>query len=96
MLTLVKEVTDFVNQNGGVFRDWYAGIATNPKQRLFNEHNVKENGLWICTKNPCATDTIARQIEKTLLNLGFDGGTGGGDSSTKHVYVYKKTPYTIE
>ncbi len=28
--------------------DWYVGIASDPRDRLFNDHNVDEqNGFWM-------------------------------------------------
>lgn len=72
---------------------WYAGIATNPVNRLFVDHKVEQNGQWIHGPADSVGDT--RAIESHLHGLGFDGGGGGGDNP-QHVYAYKKTPTTIE
>lgn len=83
-------------QGGGRYSDWYVGIASNPRQRLFNDHNVQENGYgWIFREafNP----ESARDVEAHFTDtLGADGDTGGGDNTTKFVYAYKKSSYTRE
>lgn len=94
METTIKEIIDYVQSTGGLYSDWYCGIATNPRERLFEKHNVDQNDYWIF--NECASTDIARAVEKYLLQMGFDGGPGGGDQSTVFVYAYKKTPYTKE
>lgn len=78
---------------GGDYPNWYVGIATNPEQRLYEEHNVDKNGL--CVYREAENSNIAREIEEYFVNiLGTDGGGGGGDNTTRFVYAYKKTAYT--
>lgn len=77
---------------GGLYRDWYVGITSNPRQRLFNDHRVDEGYGWIYA--PADSNQIARFVEGYFLNLGCDGGSGGGDNSSTTVYAYKKTSYT--
>ena len=83
----------YIDKTGGAYSNWYAGIATDVKQRLFTEHNVSQSGRWAYI----TADTVdaARSVEKSLLQLGCDGGTGGGDSP-KTVYVYLKSNETRE
>lgn len=78
------------------YADWYVGIAANPENRLFVDHNVdKENGYWIYKS--AVTSTAARNVERFFIEaLGTDGGGGGGDHTTRYVYAYKKTPSTVE
>lgn len=74
---------------------WYAGIASDPRDRLFSDHNVNEsNGLWAF--DVCSTDAEARSVEAALLKLGCEGGGGGGDNMTKSCYVYVITTETRE
>lgn len=87
---VVSEILDYVRRNGGAYSQWYAGIAAAPKRRLFNDHNVLESGAWIHSGD-CGGSEAAREVEKYLLGLGFDGGDGGGSYDTKYVYAYKKT-----
>jgi hypothetical protein len=74
---------------------WYAGIAADPKRRLFDDHKVDEkNGSW--AYNTCVNSDDARAVEEALVKLGCKGGSGGGDASTKSCYVYFITSSTSE
>ena len=95
MQQIIQEIINHIYGCGGRYSEWYCGIATNPQDRLFNDHSVDEKfGHWIFRK--CLNSEIARAIEAHLLSLGFDGGSGGGDNTTVFVYVYYKTKDTIE
>ena len=75
----------------------YIGIATDPKDRLFNDHGVSEaNGDYEYWEAQSSAD--ARAVESSLLHnfKNAKGGGGGGDESTKFVYVYGTTPDTRE
>ena len=74
---------------------WYLGIATNPRDRLFNQHNVSEtNGRWIY--RDAGTEQNARDTEAYLLrHYSFKGGVGGG-SRPCSVYAYEITSSTVE
>ena len=90
---IASEIVTYVEKEGSNKSSWYLGIASNPKDRLFKDHNVSENGWWIYSD--AETHVSARNIENYLLNsYGFDGGTGGGDYTTKFVYAYRKTHTT--
>jgi hypothetical protein len=74
------------------YADWYVGIAKDPDRRLFSDHNVDRNGF---PKHISATsERVAREIEKHLLDYGLSGGSGGGDSQTRSVYIYRRTSTT--
>ncbi len=94
--TIKAEIKAHIQSRGGTYSDWYVGIASDPEERLFNDHNVdKENGKW-CYRE-CENASVAREIEEYFINtLGTDGGSGGGDYTTKHVYAYRKTLSTNE
>lgn len=94
--TAKQEIRSYVENCGGAYSDWYVGIASDPRQRLFVEHNVdEENGQWIYYR--CESSYVAREVEEFFVNtLGTSGGTGGGDSTTRYVYAYKITRYTKE
>ena len=78
---------------GTAYRTCYAGITSDVESRLFGDHNVsKENGHWIY--RPASSNSVAREIEQHFLDLGMDGGPGGGDASSRIVYAYKKTSST--
>lgn len=88
---IAKDIVNHAEKEGSYKSNWYVGIAADPEDRLFNDHNVsKDNGWWIY--RDAGTNTSARRIESYLLdNYGFDGGAGGGDHTTKFVYAYLKT-----
>lgn len=90
---LVSQFNDYMRQVGGRRSDWYVGISKDAKDRLFNGHGVKEVGdNWICGQASSSSD--ARDVEKFFLDLGLDGGDGGGDGTADEVYAYKKNIHT--
>lgn len=83
-------LVDYMNRNGGNYRLWYAGIATDARDRLFRDHSVTENGgYW--AHDSVATSAQARDVEEALLRLGCDGGGGGGSHTSRSIYVYLKS-----
>ena len=73
--------------------DWYVGIAANPENRLFNDHNVEKDSVWIYEQ--AYSDSIARDVEQTYINTGHDGGSGGGNEESVYVYAYVKLGGTV-
>lgn len=94
--TIISEIKEHMKKRGGNYSDWYVGIASDPRERLFTEHNVDEKkDAWIYRK--CDNSDIAREIEEYFVEiLSTGGGAGGGDETTKYVYAYKKAPHTNE
>jgi hypothetical protein len=91
----VKEVMDYVHTHGGQWDRWYCGIAADPVDRLFCDHQVKEvGGAWIYTD--LVTDRLARDAESVLHSLGCKGSHGGGGEETKFLYCYRITLATNE
>jgi hypothetical protein len=87
---LYDSLLDYMDKHGEAVSAWYAGIASDPKERLFSYHNVSEQrDAWAYVWS--ATDDDARAVEKALLDLGCEGGGGGGSHTTLAVYVYRKT-----
>jgi hypothetical protein len=92
---IAQEIDDYINKSGGGYSSWYVGIASDPRIRLFNDHNVDEkNDYWIY--RACGSDTSARKVEEYFINKGCKGGTGGGDYTTQSVYAYKIGRNTVE
>lgn len=90
---IVKDIEDYVGNDK--YSNWYAGIASDAKARIFTDHKVDEkSGRWIY--RTADSNAVARTAEDTLHKDGFDGGPGGGDSGTTRVYAYKKTTATVE
>lgn len=78
----------FIDRNGGEYSGWYVGISADARERL-EDHNVKKGYHF----NTASTEEVAREVEKHFLDLGCDGGPGGG-KNPKQVYVYKITADT--
>lgn len=96
MNQITEKIQDYIIKNGGTYQDWYVGITSDPKTRLFSAHNVNEqNGVWIYSNTK--TETLARAIERYFVEtIRTDGGTGGGGTASIFVYAYKKSPHTNE
>lgn len=95
--TVVQEILDHIRACGdGACSNWYVGIASQPRQRLFVDHNVDEqNGAWIFKQ--CGSSNEARFAEYYLINNhGAQGGPGGGDDTTNCIYAYRITQTTKE
>ena len=90
---IVREVLTMVDSHGFSRESWFAGITGDPRARLIQGHGLRSGDLrkvW-----DAGSETVARLVEKELLRLGIDGGTGGGNEvSTKFVYVFLKQPHT--
>jgi hypothetical protein len=90
---IVAEIKAAVNRWGFLYNKFYVGISAYPYTRLSEGHAVVfGRDLWRIWD--CGTEVVARAVEKSLLALGFDGGTGGGDQDSKYVYVYLKRIHT--
>lgn len=74
--------------------NWYIGITRDIEKRLFGEHCVhRTQHKWI--HGQAMSADVARSVEAALLRLGFDGGSGGGDYTTVHVYAFRKDFGTV-
>lgn len=91
--TVYDEIVAHIGKQGGSYSSWYAGIASDWEDRLFNDHQVPKKDYWYIARQ-CLTDTDARNVEAALIKLGCDGGGGGGDHTTVYVYAYLKGSVT--
>lgn len=90
-LELIQQIKSYIIKNGGIYSSWYAGIAKDPRSRLFNDHAVDEKSdAWIF--RIASSSDLARNVEQHFIQkLGTDGDTGGGDDYTKAIYAYRKS-----
>jgi len=89
--TIVKEMIDKIDKNGGTPSEWYTGIATNPKERL--EQHKALDSKWIYDN--AGSNDVARKIEDHMTKVvKTKGGGGGGDKNSTSVYCYKITATT--
>lgn len=88
---IIREISIYMDQQGGFPNDWFVGTAEDAKNALFGEHNVDwDRGRWIY--QPADSSTAAREIaEHFLIIVGTDGGDGAGDGSARQVYAYRKS-----
>lgn len=88
---MFQEILAHIKSQGGRESSWYVGIASNWQARLFTDHNVPKQDVWYIARQ-CPDDASARSVEDALIQLGYDGGLGGGDKTTVFVYAYLKIP----
>jgi hypothetical protein len=92
---IITDIVSYISEHGSTYSDWYVGITKDVEERLFTFHNVaKDGGTWIY--RTASSSEIAREIESYFLDLGADGGSGGGDDDTDIVYAYKIMNTTVE
>ncbi len=90
------QFSKYIQENGNNPSQWYVGIASDPEDRLFNDHNVPKIQHPFIYDN-AQTEENARAVEKYLVDsLGTKGNPGGGDKSTTWVYAYLITQQTVE
>ena len=93
---VIADIDVYVANNGANLQQWYVGISAMPRNRLFNDHSVQENGdAWIYRE--ATSSTVAREVETYFVDVkGAQGGGGGGDHNSRSVYAYKIKPHTRE
>lgn len=95
---IALEIKEYILSWRKPYENWYSGITSDPRKRLFDEHGVVEEGSghgWILRQ--CLNSEAARQVEEYLIStLGTKGDVGGGDTSSNYVYAYEITNYTRE
>jgi hypothetical protein len=87
-----NNITKFIDENGGNYQRWYAGVTSDPETSLFKVHHVAESEKWVYS--PCANGTDSRNVKMALLDLGCDGDPGDGDNTASRVYVFLKSSRT--
>ena len=85
---VIAEFEQFMGKHGQYYREFYVGIANDPNDRLVNGHGVTNDIPNLYWTTPFPTQTV-RAIEKLFLDKGAKGGPGGGDDTTRYIYVYK-------
>ena len=41
---IIEDIKVYIQNWGGKYPDWYVGITSDPRQRLFSDHGVREKG----------------------------------------------------
>jgi hypothetical protein len=75
---------------------WYVGIASDPEDRLFNEHNVnKESKTW-AYMNAGRYEVACKLAQFIIEQHQTRGCSGVDDQSATFVYVYAITDDTVQ
>lgn len=83
--------------NKQYYNQFYIGITSDVNARLFGAHKVpRENHWWIYRF--ADNEQIARDVERHYIDLGMQGGEGGGtgEGNVTCVYCYAIANYTVE
>lgn len=91
---IARAIDDYIRNQDSDYSHWYVGIASDPKDRLFNGHKVNEQkGQWVFSES--TSEDAARTVERYFINVkGTQGDSGGGDASTRFIYAYRIYAYT--
>lgn len=94
--TIVTEISAYIENNGAKYPSWYVGVAKNPRERLFEDHKVREEGdAWIFRE--AESREVADRVEGYFVQVKkAQGGPGGGDEESASVYAYLTGPHTME
>jgi predicted GIY-YIG superfamily endonuclease len=88
-----REIMAHMSNSGTPPSRWYVGITSDPRKRLFTDHNVSKDDHYIYLD--AESETTARLIEAFIINEHHTkGDLGGGDKSTTFVYAYVITNHT--
>ena len=93
---IIADIEAYIGNNSANFGNRYVGIAADPRDRLFNDHDVSEKGdAWIFRE--ATSSAVAREVEDYFIDVkGTLGGAGGGNYRSRSVYAYKIKPHTRE
>lgn len=88
---IIHKIKEFIHSDSP--SSYYVGIAEVSKVRLTAHSALHAKSVSI----EADTVEIARRVERYFVNvIRTDGGAGGGDDNSVHVYCYKKDNTTIE
>jgi len=88
---IIQYFANYIFQNGNVYNQWYIGITSNIAQRSENHGIISGDiGRYVQVDS----NETARSLEKYFLSQGCVGDTGGGDSTSNIVYIYKINNHT--
>lgn len=92
---IISEINAHLNKSlKKDYSNYYVGITNDIERRLFGEHNVQKDGLWLSYE--AINKEEAQQVEEYFLKQGMQGYTGGGTEDSTFVYCYEITNATTE
>lgn len=91
---IIGDITKHIQTRGGSYRDWYVGIGSDARDRLFTTHEVRQKtDRWILRRadSPEAAREVAAYFTGTLA---ADGQADATDGAADAVYAYRKSAHT--
>lgn len=86
---IILELLEFIYREGGDPKTWYVGVIIDPKQRLFDEHQVHyQNDAWIY--RTASSESEALQVQAYFLKYGLAEGEEDWRPGACTVYAYRK------
>jgi hypothetical protein len=86
---IIMEILEFIYREGGNHKTWHIGITRDPRQRLFDDHQVDyRSDAWIW--RTAASEGEALQIQSYFLEFGLAEGEEEWLPGACAVYAYRK------
>ena len=86
---VILEILEFIYREGGDPRTWHIGVTHDPRQRLFDEHQVDYvNDPWIY--RIATSEGEALQVQSYFLEFGLFEGEEEWLPGACAVYAYRK------
>jgi hypothetical protein len=87
---IVMEMLEFIQSEGGRPKTWCVGVTNDPRQRLFDEHQVHyQNDAWIY--RTAASESEAQSVQAYFLEFGLNEVGGDWRSGSRMIYAYRKS-----
>jgi hypothetical protein len=88
---IMDDITSFIGRNGGNPKEWYVGIAADPKDQLFKTHGFKKGDYGLFRQAP--SELQAGEIAEYFVGQGAKGAFGV-KAGLEFVYAYKLNEHT--
>jgi hypothetical protein len=86
---IIMEILQFIYREGGDPKTWHIGVTHDPRQRLFDEHEVDyQSDAWIYRR--ATSEGEALQVQSYFLEFGLADGEEGWRPGACTVYAYRK------
>jgi hypothetical protein len=84
------EILQFIYREGGDPKTWYIGVTHDPRQRLFDEHQVHyQDDAWIY--RTATSEGEALHVQAYFLEFGLIEVRGYLRSGSRMIYAYRKS-----
>lgn len=83
-LEIIKAINDKISSSG--YSYWTIGVTDDPETRK-SQHESDGENVTHWSQWETDSEKVGRDVEKSFLDLGMKGGTGGG-SGAGYVYVF--------